>query len=166
MAGDDQAMTELVNKYHSQLAGFLTARKCAQPEEICQDVWEKVIAKKQSFDGQSFSGWVFAIARNMLNEQYRKANRRNESNLSPEYDVANDKDIVGLVRLEQKEMVLVIKSCMDTVGEPFITAFRMKIDGSSAKAIGEKIGAPEKTVYTRVHRAKKMIQDCVEGKLS
>lgn len=164
--GDEQSLSELVTKYHNRLVGFLTARKCADPEATCQDVWEKVISKKQSFDGKSFSGWVFTIARNMLNEQYRKATRRNESNLSPDFDVANDGDIVGLVRIEQQEMVQVIRDCMDSVGEPFVTAFRMKIDGATAKAIGETIGAAENTVYTRVHRAKRMIQDCAEGKLS
>ena len=165
-SGNKQALTELVEKYHSRLVGFLTTRKCADPESTCQDVWAKVISKRDSFDGKSFSGWVFAIARNMLNEQYRKSNRRNEANLSSDYDVAGDDEIIGLARLEQKEMVQIIKECMDSVGEPFVTAFRMKIDGASAKAIAEKIGAAENTVYTRVHRAKKTIQECVEGKTS
>ena len=165
-AGSDQALTELVNKYNNRITGFLTARKCADPESTCQDVWGKVIEKRNSFDGNSFSGWVFTIARNMLFEQFRKSQRRNESNLSPDYDVSSDEEIVGLARMEQQEMVDVIKICMESVGEPFITAFRMKIDGASAKAIAEQIGAAENTVYTRVHRAKKMIQECVEGKLA
>jgi RNA polymerase sigma-70 factor (ECF subfamily) len=166
VSGDDQALTKIVEKYNNRLIGFLTARKCVDPESTCQDVWRKVIEKRKSFDGQSFSGWVFTIARNMLFEQYRKSERRKESNLSPDYDVASDDDIVGLVRMEQQEMVQVIKQCMDSVGEPFITVFRMKIDGASAKSIADEIGAAENTVYTRVHRAKKMIQDCVEGKMS
>lgn len=166
VAGSDQALTQLVEKYNNRLIGFLTARKCNDPEATCQDLWRKVIEKRASFDGKSFSGWVFMIARNMLYEQFRKSERRKESNLSPEYDVAGDDDIVGLVRMEQQEMIQIIKRCMDSVGEPFITAFQMKIDGASAKAIAEQIGAAENTVYTRVHRAKKMIQDCVEGKLS
>ena len=165
-AGSDQALTELVKKYNNRLIGFLTARKCLDPEGTCQDVWRKVIEKQDSFDGKSFSGWVFTIARNMLYEQFRKSERRQESNLSPEYDVASDNDIVGLVRIEQQEMVQKIKECIETVGEPFITAFRMKIDGAKAKEIGERIGAAENTVYTRVHRAKQMIKDCVEGKTS
>ena len=166
IAGNDDALAELVEKFNPRLIGFLTARKCLDPEGTCQDVWSKVIAKRDSFDGQSFSGWVFTIARNMLYEQFRKSERRQESNLSPEYDVASDNDIVGLVRIEQQEMVQKIKECMETVGEPFITAFRMKIDGAKAKEIGERIGAAENTVYTRVHRAKQMIKDCVEGKTS
>ena len=166
MSGDQLALAKIVEKYHSRIVGFLTTRKCSDPESTCQDLWAKVISKRDSFDGKSFSGWVFAIARNMLNEQYRKTARRNESNLSPDYDVAGDDDIVAQARMEQQEMVQIIEKCMESVGEPFITAFRMKIDGASAKAIAEKINAAENTVYTRVHRAKKMIQDCVEGKVS
>ena len=165
-AGSDQALTELVKKYNNRLIGFLTARKCLDPEGTCQDVWRKVIEKQDSFDGKSFSGWVFTITRNMLYEQFRKAERRNESNLSPDFDVAGDDELVGLARTEQQEMVQIIKQCMESVGEPFITAFRMKIDGASAKAIGQQIGAAENTIYTRVHRAKKMIQECVEGRMS
>ena len=165
-SGSEQALARLVDKYNNRLIAFLAARKCVDPESVCQNVWQKVIEKRDSFDGKSFSGWVFTIARNMLYEQFRKSDRRKESNLSPDYDVASDDDIVGLARTEQQEMVQVIKNCMEAVGEPFITAFRMKIDGASAKAIADQIGAAENTVYTRVHRAKKMIQDCAEGKLS
>ena len=102
----------------------------------------------------------------MLYEQFRKSERRNESNLNPEYDVAGDEGIVGLARMEQKEMVQVIKQCMESVGEPFVTAFRMTIDGASAKEIGKQIGAAEGTIYSRVSRAKKKIQDCVAGRTS
>ena len=88
-AGADQALTELVKKYNNRLIGFLTARKCADPESTCQELWRKVIENRGSFDGNSFSGWFFKIARNMLYEQFRKAERRNESNLSPDYDPAS-----------------------------------------------------------------------------
>ena len=160
MSGNQQALTELVEKYHSRIVGFLAARKCKDSEATCQDVWTRVISKRDSFDGKSFSGWVFAIARNMFNEQYRRAKTRDESNLSPEYDVVDDEAIIGLARMERQEMIDITQKCMELVGEPFITAFRMKLDGDSAKAIVEKIGATENTVYTRIHRAKKMIQDC------
>ena len=63
-------------------------------------------------------------------------------------------------------MIQTIKDCMETVGEPFITVFRMKLSGTSTKAIAEKLKAAENTVYTRVHRAKNLIQDCVEAKLA
>ena len=102
----------------------------------------------------------------MLYEQFRKAERRNESNLSPEFDAEGDEGIVGLARLEQQEMVQIIKKCMESVGEAFIAAFRMKIDGATAKEIGEHFGIAENTASTRVHRAKKNIKDCVEGKSS
>ena len=165
MSGDQQGLTQLVEKYHSRIVGFLTTRKCSDPDSTCQDLWTKVISKRDSFDGKSFSGWIFTIARNMLNEQHRKSARRGESNLSPDFDVASDDDIVALIRIEQREMVQIINNCMDAVGEPFITAFRMKIDGASAREIADRIDAAENTVYTRVHRAKKMVQDCVEGKI-
>lgn len=102
----------------------------------------------------------------MLYEQFRKAERRNESNLSPDYDAAGDEGIVGLARMEQQEMVQIIKKCMASVGEPFITAFRMTIDGATAKEIGKQLGVADGTIYSRVSRAKKMIQDCVGGKKS
>ena len=165
-AGADQALTELVKQYNNRLIGFLTARKCADPESTCQELWRKVIENRGSFDGNSFSGWVFKIARNMLYEQFRKAERRNESNLSPDYDAAGDEGIVGLARMEQQEMVQIIKKCMASVGEPFITAFRMTIDGATAKEIGKQLGVADGTIYSRVSRAKKMIQDCVGGKKS
>ena len=164
IAGDADALTELVEKYDSRLVAWLTVRKCADPEGICQDAWSKVIANRDSFDGRSFSGWVFKIAKNLFHDQLRKSKRRGEEILSPKYDVASD-DILGLVRMEQQEMVQIVKKCMETVGEPFITAFQLMIDGARAKAIAEKFGVAEKTIYSRVHRAKKMIRECVDGRM-
>lgn len=166
VAGSDQALTQLVEKYHNRLIGFLSGHGCSDPLGITQDVWGKVVEKQSSFDGKSFSGWVFMIARNMLYEQHRKAARRQESNLSPEFDVEGSDEIVALQRLEQQEMVQIIKACMESVGEPFITAFRLKLDGAKAKEIAKQLGVTENTISTRVHRAKTKIKDCVEGKVS
>jgi DNA-directed RNA polymerase specialized sigma24 family protein len=76
IAGSNEALSQLVDKYNSRLMAFLTARKCKDPESSCQEVWRKVIVKRDSFDGKSFSGWVFTIARNQFTEQIRKAARR------------------------------------------------------------------------------------------
>jgi RNA polymerase sigma factor (sigma-70 family) len=142
------------------------ARKSKDPESICQEVWQKIIDKRDSFDGKSFSGWSFTILRNFHTEQVRKAARRDERELNPEYDTASDFELFGLAKLEKQEMIDVIKSCIESVGEPFVTAFRLKLGGASTRAISEKVGTAEKTVSTRVHRAKKMIQQCVEAKLA
>lgn len=166
IAGSNDGLTELVKKYNSRLIAFLTVRKCKDPESTCQEVWRKVIDKRSSFDGKSFSGWVFTIARNQFTEQIRKAARRDERELDPEFDVSSDEELIGLAKLEEKEMIQTIKDCMENVGEPFITVFRMKLSGTSAKAIAEKLKATENTIYTRVHRAKNLIQDCVEAKLA
>jgi len=165
IAGSNDALADLVAKYNSRLIAFLTSRKCRDPESTCQEVWKKVIDKRNSFDGKSFSGWVFAIARNLFTEQIRRAARRDERELGPETDVASDDEVFGLAKLEKQEMFQTIRDCMNSVGEPFANALQMKMAGTSTKVIADTLGAAENTVYTRIHRAKKMIRDCVEAKL-
>lgn len=167
IAGSDEALTELFNKYNSRLVARLAGNGCAHPEELVQDVWTKVISKRDSFDGRSFSGWIFTITNNMGYAQHRKSNRRNESNLDPEFELTNKNEgLLGIARLEQKEMVQMVKDCMESVGKPFVTAFRLKLDGLKASEIAAKEGIAEGTADSRAGRAKAKIRECVEGKTS
>lgn len=166
IGGNNDALGELFDKYNGRFKAFLVVRKCKEPDQICQEVWSKIIAKRDSFDGESFSGWSFTIVRNLYTEQIRKTARRGEQEWNPELNVVSDEELFGLAKLEKREMMDVLKSCIEKVDEPFLTAFRMKMGGAATRTISREVGAAEKTVSTRVHRAKKMIQQCMEAKLA
>jgi len=166
-SGSNDALTSLFNKYNGRFMAFLITRKCKDPETICQEAWSRIIEKRDSFDGRSFSGWAFTIVRNLYAEQVRKSVARDEKQLMPDADGGTDDHLFGLAKLEAKERIDVLKSCMEAVGEPFLTVFRMKtFQNCKAKQIAEAIGIAENTVHTRVSRAKQKIKDCVEAKLS
>lgn len=166
VAGNEDALASLFDKYNSRFMAYLSSRKCKDPEMICQEGWSRIIAKKKSFDGKSFSGWSFRIIRNLFAEQVRKALSREMKQLSSEIHEAPQADVFGLAKLEAKERIDAVKACMEAVGEPFLTAFRMKtLDNLKAKEIAAVIGVAENTIHTRVSRAKQKIKDCVEKKL-
>ena len=166
IAGNDQALVSLFEKYNSRFMAYLSSRKCKDPETICQEGWSRIIAKKNSFDGKSFSGWSFRIIRNLFAEQVRKAVSRNTKQLTSETCVVQQSDAFGLAKLEAKERMAVVKACVEAVGEPFLTVFRMKtLDNMKAKEIAAVIGVAENTIHTRVSRAKQKIKDCVKTKL-
>ncbi|WP_129595790.1 RNA polymerase sigma factor [Anaerophilus nitritogenes] len=72
--------TEIYKLYYKRVFKYICYRIDDQnmTEELCSQVFERIIAKYSSFsgNGMTFEGWIFAIARNTITDYYRKKNRR------------------------------------------------------------------------------------------
>lgn len=65
-SGDEASGRELFTRYFDQLYRFF-ATKCAEPDELVQTTFLKIMKAKEQFRGNSsFRTYVFAIARNEL----------------------------------------------------------------------------------------------------
>ncbi len=70
-------MTVIYNEYRDKVMGYIYARlrSYADAEDLCQDVFEKVNAKLDSFDPAkaSVSTWIYSITRNSVIDFYRRS---------------------------------------------------------------------------------------------
>jgi len=76
-SGDLEQLTELYRRYRDPLYGFLLRRanEPALAEDLLQATFERLIKYRSSFKGPSFRAWLYAIARNVLHDQQKKAER-------------------------------------------------------------------------------------------
>ncbi|MGY3264289.1 RNA polymerase sigma factor [Lysobacter sp. HA35] len=78
-AGDVRAFEELYGRHKGPLYGFVLRqlRDAATTDEIFQDVWQRVIAARESWrPDAAFSTWLYRIAHNRLGDHWRAAKHR------------------------------------------------------------------------------------------
>lgn len=78
-AGDVRAFEQLYGRHRGPLYRFLMRqlRNTALAEEMFQDVWQRMIAARASWQPDAaFSTWLFRIAHNRLNDHWRAQRHR------------------------------------------------------------------------------------------
>ncbi|SEK76312.1 RNA polymerase sigma-70 factor, ECF subfamily [Pseudoxanthomonas sp. GM95] len=78
-AGDVRAFEQLYGRHRGPLYRFLMRqlRNTALADELFQDVWQRVIAARDSWQPDAaFSTWLFRIAHNRLNDHWRAQKHR------------------------------------------------------------------------------------------
>lgn len=83
--GDVRAFEQLYGRHRGPLYRFLMRqlRNAALADELFQDVWQRVIAARASWQPDAaFSTWLFRIAHNQLNDHWR-AQRHRPADLRP-----------------------------------------------------------------------------------
>ena len=77
-------MTTIYREYRDKVMGYIYARlrSVANAEDLCQDVFEKIFMKLESFDPEkaSISTWIYSITRNCVIDYYRRSHPAAEIN--------------------------------------------------------------------------------------
>ena len=162
--GDRRAFDDLYGLHARELLAFLIARlrNRSEAEDVLQDVWLKVWAKRALFVEGSFRGWIFKIAHTTLVDRIRTKKRRQEVGGGRDAPVQGDAMAVVL----RNEELRVFRECLKEVGGVFVDVFRMvKVENRSPEDVAATLAVTRGTVDTRVHKGKQRLKDCVENKL-
>ena len=80
--GEQLAFNELYNRYSKPLLNFffrMLNYDRAKSEDLLHDLFLKIIEKPQSFDeSKKFTTWFYTLASNMIKNEYRKQQIRND----------------------------------------------------------------------------------------
>jgi len=165
-AGDGTAFEELVSRYHQKvfmvILGLMRNREDAL--EVAQETFFRAFRKIKSFQGgSSFYTWIYRIAVNNAIDAQRKQKRnpldfhetmdelfaaRNEVAKDPFADV-HDRQL-------RENMAQAINEL--TPEHKAVIVLRT-LEGMSYRDIGEILGCSEGTVMSRLHYARKKLQD-------
>jgi len=165
--GDEQAYTELVNRYRDKLITFVYrfVNEFEKAEDLVQDTLVKLYTHKHYYRNiAKFSTWIYTIAGNLAKTELRKRGTRNEiriSQMGPEdrdYDlpsVAPDTDEVAQSEFIEKK----IQAAIQKLPLHFRTAIILRdIQGTSYEEISKIVGVPLGTVKSRINRARLQLQ--------
>ncbi|HEX2928450.1 MAG TPA: sigma-70 family RNA polymerase sigma factor [Candidatus Binatia bacterium] len=165
-AGDMSAFEELVSRYHQKvftvILGLLRSREDAL--EVAQETFFRAYRKIHSFQGDSsFYTWIYRIAVNLAIDAQRRQKRNPldfresmDGVLEAQNEVA--KDPFGDVHDKQLRENL-IKAINDLTPEHKAVIVLRTIEGLSYKDIGAILGCSEGTVMSRLHYARKKLQE-------
>jgi len=171
--GDEQAYTELVNRYRDKLITFVYrfVNDMEQAEDIIQDTMLKLYTHKHYYRNiAKFSTWIYTIAGNLAKTELRKRKSRKVTNISqmgPEdrdYElpsVAPETDeVVQSEYIEKK-----IQAAIQNLPLHFRTIIILRdIQELSYEDISKIIEVPIGTVKSRINRGREKLYQLLKGK--
>jgi RNA polymerase sigma-70 factor (ECF subfamily) len=163
MAGDEQAMVELVHRYQGAVFGLcyrmLGDRQDA--EDIAQEAFLRVFRSLHTWDpGRDFRPWLLAIAGNRCRSHLALRKRRPATtNLVEELpDRANDE---GTAQHLKEEVGLALTTIREEYRRAFLLFHAQEL---SYAQISDALDCPVGTVKTWIHRARRELVRCLQGR--
>ena len=165
-AGDMASFQELVSRYHQKVymvvLGLLHNRDDAL--EVAQESFFRAYRKIRSFEGgSSLYTWIYRIAVNLAIDQQRRQKRNPlefretmDGVLEAQQETARD-PFADVHDRELRENLA--RAINELTPEHKAVIMLRTIEGLSYKDIGEILGCSEGTVMSRLHYARKKLQD-------
>jgi RNA polymerase sigma-70 factor, ECF subfamily len=180
-AGDLGAFEELLGRHEENLLrlAFRFVRNEHDAQEVLQDVFVTTWRKLPGFqDRAQIGSWLYRVTVNASLMHLRVRKRRPECvDLAPvdrssKQDFERDFDLdIGDrhrpdAQLESQELRRVIQGAIDRLPLSLRSVFEIReIQGWSTRQTAKLLGLSEATVKTRLHRARRMLREKVEGYL-
>jgi len=176
--GDIKALDELIIRYKKPLYSFLWrfASSGIEVDEIFQETWLRVIQKSSSFEQNSFKGWVFKIAYNLVIDASRLKRGHLSLDQTSDYsdgvqtlvDTIPAKGIGPAGHASHNDIRKAIAQALATLPSEQKEVFVLRMEADmSFKEIAEIQGSSINTSLARMQYAltkmRKLLQDQREG---
>lgn len=162
-SGDVKAFAVLVRRYHASVfrfcEGLLASREDA--EEVTQDCFTTLYRALDRLEPRAqFTTLLFGSARNLALNRLRDRGRRQIREQDPRAAAATGVRPSGPDAVcAAGELAEVIREALDTVPEPFRSAFLLREEADmDYAAIAQTLGCPVGTVRSRIARARDIIR--------
>jgi len=162
-SGDAEAFAVLVRRYQASVfrfcEGLLASREDA--EEVTQDCFVTLYRALHRLEPRAqFTTLLFGSARNLALNRLRDRRRRQHREQDPRAAAATTTPCATPDAVcSAEELAGVIREALDTVPEPFRSAFLLREEANMDYAsIAETLGCPTGTVRSRIARAREIIR--------
>ena len=157
-AGDMEAFSQLYARHRTPLYRFLLRhlRNAALADELFQDIWQRVVTHRAEWKPDApFTGWLYRIAHNRLNDHWRAQKHRPAAPGDAEERVAriadNDTPERALSEFEQRRR---LQLALSELPEDQRTVLLLRLEQElTLEEIGEATGVGRETVKSRLRYA-------------
>ncbi len=137
----------------------------ADRDDLVQDIFLVVHRRLSDFDGQNVAGWLYQIARRKVRDHRRllwvKQLFGNSSVSLVDGTLITERS--PLQELETKQKRELLTELLDKLNADQCAAFTLfEIEGNSGEEIAAIQGVPINTVWARIHKARKKLQEQAE----
>ncbi|MFN4259580.1 MAG: RNA polymerase sigma factor [Gemmataceae bacterium] len=175
-ADEAGAFEELVDSYQHRLVAVLhhVLGHAEEAEDLAQEVFLRVYRSRKKYRPRAkFSTWLFTIANNLALNALRNRQRRPVVPLSvrdsgplgprPAEQLARDRDHAPTRRLEQEELIHVIRQALDSLNERQRMAVVLnKYEDMNYAEIAEVMGLTVKAVKSLLSRARHNLREALK----
>ena len=165
-ARDEDALAAFYRTFQSRVYAFAMIRlnDPAAASDLVNEVMMEVWRSADRFEGRSsVAAWLRGITRHKILDELRRRGRHAHEELDPEMPEEDDASAVdALTALESDED---LEYCIGRLPLMQREAIHLAFfEDLSYAEIAELTGAPEGTVKTRVHHAKKSLKRCLTAR--
>ncbi|MDB1125767.1 sigma-70 family RNA polymerase sigma factor [Vibrio algarum] len=163
--GDQVAFTELYQRHKGPLYRYfvrqLDPSQGARAEELFQEVWFKVVDKRETYQPSAkFTTWIYKIAHNLVVDEFRK--RMSEKAYNTQLDNEPSEELYDPT--EQNKSA--IKHCMSLLAPLQREAFLLRYEsGFEPAQICSIVEAKPEAIKTRLRYALDQLRQCLARKL-
>jgi RNA polymerase sigma-70 factor (ECF subfamily) len=161
LSAAQQAFDALYERHARPLLAFLAGRvRRSDLGDVSQVVWQRVWEHlEDKFDGGSFRGWLFQIARNYLIDLSRRKQPVVVEQLPDRTDdKAKRPDEVFLGREQQQ----LLQRCLERLPAKQAELVRGRLGGEDYEEVGSRLGLTPAQAHKLFHTAKTALQACVQ----
>ena len=165
ITGDDDAFTRLISPYKNYLLKIIFSflKNMPDTEEAYQEIIQKIYQGIPSYNGPNIKGWISRIAVNhCIDRKRRKQFTEIELDETLNQPQSSEMGNGGILSPEEtlisKETQTELMKIIDSLPVPYREVIKLHYFSElTYKEIGEKLGINERTVETRIYRARKII---------
>ena len=153
-------ITLIYTEYHERVMGYIHARLRSQAdaEDVCQDVFEKVYMKLDSFDPEkaSISTWIYSITRNSVIDFYRRSHPHEDLDENMARDDAVEDSLLNDETLE--ELAEALERLPAQLREIVVLRY---YDGIPLTEIAKKMNLSYGAIKLRHAKALELLRGCM-----
>ncbi|MAT64988.1 MAG: RNA polymerase subunit sigma [Gammaproteobacteria bacterium] len=173
LAGNVQAFEVLIRRYNQRLyrlaRGILSDDQDAR--EAVQESYVKAYLSLDGFRGPGgFATWLYVITRNQAFSMLRHRQREVPMEMPTMENILDDTSLLDVPdpeeALESERLGKTLQHAIDRLPDAFRIVFVMRmVQGMSVRETAEILDLNEKTVKTRLFRARRMLRERFKGYL-
>ena len=173
LSGDIQAFETLIRRYNQRLYRFARGIVADDQDarEVVQEAYVRAYTNLASFKGpDGFATWLHVIARNQAFSMLRQRHREMPTEMDTMEQILEDAALLDAPdpqsALETERLGRTLEAAIDKLPEAFRVVFVLRaVEGVSVRETAQILGLNEKTVKTRLFRARRMLREGFRGYL-